>query len=383
MGRIRGIVVVSMASLLVTLGVAVPGTTPVASAASPCDHWASPAGDDADPGTKSRPVRHPRRLLLLLRPGQTGCLRGGTYGEALGEMILVDAIAKGKARRIIRSAPGEQARIVGQMEIQSSVTDVTFRRLRFDGLPGVPKAAAIIVNGSAVWFDRVRVSNPQGFCFDVGDVDAYQGPGPTRRVQGFRLTRSRIHDCGSALDAAEDWGSGESGVHAIYLVNTADAIIRDSLIYDAVNRGIQLWPNADDTLIEHNVLDGNGSNVNIGACWEPWCTDGLASTGTLVRRNIISFAPLRSLDPPFPDFPPGDLAQVYGNFAPGSRSTDFGNRVRDNCVHQPDPALNFGGNGYAGRNSAQRSTADPRYRDREAGDFSLRRSSPCLGLGPR
>ena len=41
-------------------------------------------------------------------------------------------------------------------------------------------------------------------------------------------------------------------------------MIRDNWIYDNADRGVQLYPDADGTVVTGNVIDGNGEGVIFG-----------------------------------------------------------------------------------------------------------------------
>ena len=64
-------------SALLVLVLCVPAS---ADAAVSCDRVASPSGSDSAPGTVAAPLRTLEALLEAVEPGQTACLRAGTYG---------------------------------------------------------------------------------------------------------------------------------------------------------------------------------------------------------------------------------------------------------------------------------------------------------------
>ena len=57
--------------------------------------------------------------------------------------------------------------------------------------------------------------------------------------------------------------------HGIYVTNAKDTVIRDNWIYDNVDRGIQLYPDAQHTRITGNVIDGNGEGVVFSGDGQP------------------------------------------------------------------------------------------------------------------
>ena len=58
------------------------------SSAQACTKVASPSGSDSAAGTTGAPYRTAARLAESLAPGQTGCLRAGTY--ASDDEVVVD-----------------------------------------------------------------------------------------------------------------------------------------------------------------------------------------------------------------------------------------------------------------------------------------------------
>src|SRR4051812_14480516 len=90
--------------LTIATAVALVAGAPSASADTSCDRVASPNGSDAPPGTAAAPFRTLARLNAALQPGQTGCLRQGTWKETLYVKV---------PRVTIASWPGERATVEG------------------------------------------------------------------------------------------------------------------------------------------------------------------------------------------------------------------------------------------------------------------------------
>lgn len=344
-----------------------------------CDRFASPNGSDANPGTQSAPVRSIARLIEITGAGEEGCLpSGATFVEPIGTFIVSAAGGRPGEPATIRSADpdGPAAIVEGAMWLKRDVHDLTFEDLRFDGSPGNDdKGTMLVVDGDRISFRYTEMTWRRGICLNAGHRDGYsaaEGP-DTVAAEDLTIEYSRIHDCGNDPDIiASLRQAGQSGVHGLYLIDAPGARIRDNYVYDNVSRGIQLWPDVDGAVVEHNVFDGNGSNINVGSS----AAYGLFSEGNRFADNIVTNARLRSVyDGPWG---PGDTESIVGNF-PNDGDTR-GNSFVGNCVYQADAALAYGGFGYTRSGDV---LADPGYTDRAAADFRVAADSPCTGKGPR
>ncbi len=254
--------------------------------------------------------------------------------------------------------------------------DLAFEWIRFTGSPGNDdRGTMLVVDGDRIAFRHTEMTWRRGICLNAGHRDGYSAaadPG-TVLAEGLVIEDSAIHDCGNDPAIVESLrAQGQSGVHGIYLVYAKGAVIRDNYVYDNVSRGLQLWPDVDDTVVEHNVFDANGSNINVGSS----AAYGLYSEGNRFANNVITDAVLRSVhDQPWG---PGDVASIVGYFPADGSS--HGNEFIDNCIDQPDPSLAYAGNGFTHSGDA---FADPGYLDAARHDYRLRAGSPCAGAGPR
>jgi parallel beta-helix repeat protein len=336
-----------------------PTATPAQSA---CTKYVSQVGQDSNVGSELAPFATISKLFQSLTPGQTGCARGG---DSFSELInMVWSGSPGQPITLQSYGTG-RAEFIGQIHVLPTTHNVTFRNLRFGGLPTAPKATHLNIDGDYVEIRDSEITNPSGICVDVGAIDAYQAITPGDPTLGFVLDNSRVHDCGNS--SALVWTDGDSGAHGVYLINTVGAELSNNIIFNNEYRGIQLWPKAEQTNIHHNVLDGSATNLNIGSA----LTDGYPwhSVNTSATNNIITNATLIR--------PGKNPAQVYGNFPNGSAA--FGNIVTGNCLFHPDPSKNFAGNGFS---QTANIIADPLYINRTAKDFRLASNSPCIGKGP-
>ena len=307
-----------------------------------CERMAAPWGSDSASGKASDPFRTPGRLVASLRGGWTGCLRGGTYTQTE---------VKVRRRKVtLRSSPGERATWRGRIVLtgpRQRLVDLVLDgsagpRCEQRGCGTLPSPT--INAPDAVVADNELTDARTGICLTTR---SWRGSTPDR----FRIERNRIHDCGRRPPTSND--------HGIYISDGRDGVIRDNVVYDNADRGIQLYPNANGTKVVHNTVDGNGSGVIFSD----------ESAGNLVHDNVFSNAVVRWN-------------------AESWRLVGRGNRFTANCVHagNPDPGYNENGGVSLPPIVAQAdnvgATDDP-YRDRKGGDYRLRDGSVCAGMGAR
>jgi parallel beta-helix repeat protein len=299
---------------------------------------AGPKGSaDASCDQVAEPDRAAELFVASLDQGETGCLKEGTH-TASG---VIELSAPGVT---LTSYPGERATLAGRLVITRQADRATVENLALDGSPG--DGPSPTVNASDVVFRGNDVTNGNtGICFVLGD-DTY---GEADRTL---IEDNRIHDCGRLPATNHD--------HGIYVAHASGTVIRDNLIYRNADRGVQLYPDADDSLVTGNVIDGNGQGLIISGNGDK------TSDNNLVEDNLITNSTIRyNVESHWPG-PVGDA-----------------NIVRRNCV--------FGGvrdDGQGGIESPAEGfealdnlVDDPLYVDPAAGDFELAEDSPCANLG--
>jgi hypothetical protein len=312
----------------------------------PCDAYAAPSGADTNPGTLSAPFRTPQRLVNGLAPGDTGCLLAGTY---------VGNVTFSSGGVTLTSAAGARALLRGYVWIKDSANGVTLADLDIDGHDVAPITVQVqgdgaILRGLDITNRNKLNSNNTGSCVLLGVVGA---PAFDPRVLG-----SRIHNCG---------GGNGGHDHAIYSEFTRRALIRNNYLYDNPGFGISMYPDTQNALIEHNVIDGNGAENRGNITFSGEEAGGeydrdYASSNNVLRRNIISNARARyNIDSYYPSLQP------------------VGNLVTENCVWNA-PWGNITSEG--GFSYVANLDRDPLYVDRAGKDFRLRDGSPCAGMGP-
>ena len=297
------------------------GKKPSAEAQRVCKRMAAPWGDDRASGEPRKPFRTPGRLVSSLGPGQTGCLRGGTYTQ---REVLVR-----KRKVTLRSAPGERAVWRGRIILagrRDKLVDLTL-----DGSAGPKGVPSVTVNAPEVVISDNDITNRQNICIAVR---RWRG----ERPDGFLVQRNRIHDCGRRPATNKD--------HGVYVVDAVGGLIRENVIFRNADRGVQLYPDAQRITVVRNTIDGNGSGVIFSN----------NSSRNVVRDNLISNSVVRWN---------AEAHQLVGR----------GNRFESNCVRpgHPDPAYHENGGVMLPSSVAQEgnvAASGEMYRARANGDYT-------------
>jgi hypothetical protein len=307
-----------------------------------CNKVAAPGGSNSAAGTVDAPYATAQKLSDSLSPGQTGCLRGGTYNEDL----RVGQGGTAGSPVTIRSYPGERARVVGRLWVARGADYVTIAQLDLDGVNPQYNLPSPTVNSSNATFVDNDVTNEHtAICFNLGN-------GSYGRARNTVIARNRIHNCGKLPAANHD--------HGIYVAEADDTQIIGNVIYDNADRGVQLYPDAQRTVIRGNVIDGNGVGIIYSG------DGGSASNDNVAEFNVITNSNQRN---------------NVESFWPDGNPIGTGNVLRNNCV---SGGVRDNGNGGIGAQIGFTATAnvtDPvRYANRAAKDFTLAAGSACADL---
>ena len=318
-------------------GVLALGVAPAPAHALTCDRVASPTGSDAAAGTLASPFRTAQRLSDSMAPGRTGCLRAGSYSQA--ELRFRHAGSRG-APITFTSYPGERATLKGGFVYVPSGSDhVTISNVDIDAA-AARQVAVQIMAADVILQDSDITNRNTRVCVILGSNAGY---GKSVRTT---IRRNRIHNCG-------DPAAGNQH-HAVYFENSVDAKVVDNLFWATSAFAIHLYPNAQRTLVAHNVIDTNGRGIIFAG------DKSRASSNNTVAYNLIT---ADSLD--------------YAVTAWWGGPVGSGNTAHDNCLYR-----NTIGNVGArkGFTAARNTVADPRYRDAAAHDYRLARGSRCLAV---
>ena len=299
-----------------------------------CDRAASPAGSDTQPGTEAAPYRSAQKLVASLAAGQTGCLRSGSYG---GPPIYLK-----QPDTTLRSYPGERATITAYLEVYPQAQRATITELNFDETHNGNNTGLKLQADGARFSHNKLTKGATGICLIAGSWNS---------ARDIVIERNQIYNCGPA-DSKYD--------HQLYLVHTRAASVRwNTLTGNHGGWGVHLYPDADNTLIEHNVIDGNKGGVI-------YAGDGsTTSDNNTVRKNAITYNTPRW--------------NIEGSWSGGPLGV--GNTAYGNCVYSTGPDAPSGIGEESGFSAAANVTlAGSPYANRAAGDYRLRSDSGCADL---
>lgn len=402
-GTAAGLALVPVPPTVAAPAVAAPAVAAAATAGSvrpvpevpvqPCSRYAAPTGSDANPGTKAAPVKNISALTQKLAAGQTGCIADGSTITMDGPEWSWSHLYGGSpgAPKIVRpETPGSRATLVTttQFHIGPAQSDLILQDLDLVKT-GTTAGSAMAVDGDRVVLDGIDLTYAENICLDVGGDARATPPQWDRTAEDFVLIDSRVHDCGAdhVNDPADPGGS-----HGVYLQLTRDgadadpwgAIIHNSLFDFNKDRAIQLYPDADDVLVDRVVMYGNGSNLNIGSDTSgPDDPTAVRSDRARIRGSIIANS---RLDAYAPHNNPNSTAtaDVLGNFAYGV-GAGADNLVLDSCLYNEtrnDHLFEVTGNDRSALDLSGVTLNQPAtFVDVAARDFRLAPGSACAGMG--
>jgi len=274
--------------------------------------------------------------MNALHPGQTGCLRGGTY---IGSVRIARGGRRG-ARTTLTAYPGETATIVGRLEVVRGANYVTVTGLDLNG-ENPQRGLSPMIDANYVTFSYDDVTNDHtGICFGIGSAT-------WGWATGTLITHDRVHDCGQP--------QATNLQHGFYIGAATGTRIEWSLIYGNAARGIQLYPDAQYTTIDHDIIDDNGEGIMISG------DGGHASSYTDVYDNIISNATVR---------------HDVESFWPAGNPVGVKNLVHDNCVWRGrQGTIDTRNGGFAANDNA---SLNPQFVDARDHDYTLKPTSRCL-----
>ena len=308
-----------------------------AGADSPCTQVAAPYGSDDAEGTEEDPYRSLEELVDELDAGDVGCLRAGTY-DGDGDSVYFDTPGAE-----LRSYPGELATITAFMEVRPDAVDAHLHHLRFDASHHDNEVGIKLQADRTQFTDNELTKGGNGICLLAGSYHP---------AAGVVIERNRIYDCGP---------SSSKFMHQIYLQGTRGAVVRWNILTgNAGGWGVHMYSDADDSLIAHNIIDGNHGGVIFAG------GDDDTSDGNVVRNNAITYSQQR-----------WNLEGSWSDAGTGS-----GNRALRNCVYSngedAPSGIEEGDGGFA--ESANLVSPGSPYVARSRGDYRFNPDSRCVKL---
>jgi Right handed beta helix region len=295
--------------------------------------FASPRGfDRRGRGSRKRPFRTVERLIRSLRSGHTGCLLSGHY-------TLNGPLRIKRPQITLRAAPGAHPSVVGAIWFDPTATGGRLSGLTMTTVDPV-YVTPVKVQADDVTIRDNRISAGQSApCIQVGSV---------RTTYRTVIERNRVQGCGKQ----------DKFDHLLYLQSTRDAIVRWNFLYaDRGGWAVHLYPDADHTLVAHNVIDGNVGGVVFAGNGS-----GDTSDFNLVRNNAITFSSPRW--------------NLEGSWSGGPIGQ--GNLAELNCLYSvgPDGPAGIGEqDGFVARDNVV--LGQPPYRK---GRYEFRRHTRCARL---
>lgn len=307
-----------------------------------CQRFAAPSGNDGNPGSSRAPFATAWKLAQTLRPGETGCITGRLRGY-----VRFARAGTATAPITLRPAPGASATLCGQFDFAATASYWRVSGLHFDGSCATGDTVAIM--GNHVTFANNEVTNHfRGLsCLVIGSH--LRGP---RLAYGVVVRNNRIHDCGIG-------GPMSTHQHAIYAAAPRSARITDNYIYRNTGISVQLYPDAQHTLVARNIIDASATSSGLVVAGEgPY-----ASSYNLVKHNIITRNP------------------GYGVFGSWGGPVGSANQIEANCFWENVKGdLPSDPDGLVGRRNIN---ADPKFVTTTPGEYRLRARSPCTRMHPR
>jgi hypothetical protein len=331
---------------------------PPAGTTTHCDLVAAPSGSDArGDGSAGNPFASLSQLDNALHPGQTGCLRGGSYGGTDTETVLRNS-GTADAHITITAYPGERPVLNGRMVLETSADFTTLSYLSFDtsntvhlaqrsGTNCAPQSEGFVIAGHDNTIDHDNVYQSVANLRSNGIGVGWWG-----NADNTVIRYSRIHDVGAC------WAFD----HVIYLSHGNNVQIYGNWMWnDPHGWGVQLYPAPTNARIFDNVIDAAGSGFTVGN------EQGNQVSGNHIWHNVVmdstglAKAGLA-----------GDAVSASWGGAPGGDNVFSDNDSYNNPGRVGSPSnVSLSGN----------SSADPKLVDAASHDFRPQPGSPVGSWG--
>jgi hypothetical protein len=331
-----------------------------------CNMFASPSGSDSGNGSSAHPFLTVTKLDQALAPGETGCLRGGTYGNINTKYELANS-GTPSGQIVITAYPGETATVVGWIDVAASYT--TLSGLEIDGsntfynkASGSPcptphtVSQALDIAGTGDVFERNDYFQSVAALRGTGIGVGFWGDADNTTIR-----YNRIHDVGQCTQHD----------HLIYLASGNNVQIYDNWMYNDHNGfGVTAYPGPTNAQIFSNVIDNAGSGLNFG-------DNGTSTTrGNKAWHNVVTNAFRVSGDQ-------GEALEASLVMCAELDSSSTGNEVFENDSFDNADGVSAVNSHLSSANITLRSnvSTDPRYENIAANDYDIAPGSPVASWG--
>lgn len=223
--------------------------------------YASPAGNDANAGSAQSPLRTLKAAHDKAKPKDCVVLFPGKYS---GDVTFT------KRLYVYPRSSVARALIEGRLVCAPQSAGMRISSVNLDGR-NAQALPSWTVNAPDVVFEDVVASNyHQEIGFLVGS--------DWGRADKFKLLDSVVHNCGR-LDRQANPNEQD---HGIYVGASTGFSIEHCQIFNNADRGIQLYPDAQDGLIEECTIVNNGTGVQFSGA------GAKTSSGNRVRGCTIT-----------------------------------------------------------------------------------------------
>jgi hypothetical protein len=348
---------------------------------SGCNLYASPQGSDTNPGTAAAPFATAMHLLEELSAGQTGCLASGQTFAGFTLYAGNTHGADGAPVTLTSTNPEVPAIIDSRITTEKGANWLTFTHLILEvGVVSTTEDPSPTISSAHTTWTYDNISG--------GDVDICLMTNPVGDSYGTAeytlIEHDRVHDCGHPLthEELECQGASKSPVcstediyegrlngwqaHGLYDEGIYTTI-RNSYVYDNSSKGV-LLRGGTGAVVEHNVIDHNGSGLLFGENEQSHAT---------VAWNLIT----NSTSPCAKEAPTGYKCDSFGVWSYDCLCT--GDVVANNDIYG-----NEGGNIAPPEDLSSEIKlehnveVDPLYVNAAAHEYTLQADSPALGYGP-
>ncbi|MBX4201905.1 hypothetical protein KW803_03395, partial [Candidatus Saccharibacteria bacterium] len=322
--------------------------------ATTCTKYASKTGSDSGAGTLTSPYQTPQKLVDNLSPGQTGCLRQGTYDSELNtagaSLTFLRGGTSDTQRITLTSYPNERATIISYIPASSNYGEILLihEGANFVTVSNINIVAPLInVSGAKLAGDNMIISGLDVTANYVGGNCLYFGDG-TAPVNNVKVYGNRLHECGNAANDNKD--------HCIYAHTIHTGEFKNNILYNCAAYAIQFYTDSQSAVFDHNTIDG-GTTVRGGIVFgsDPNAT----SNNNTVTNNVVTYSAGGSL----------------GITASWGGAVGAGNVANNNCLYQAIVSPN----GFSASGNITAST-DP-FNNRSAHDYTVKPASVCAGKG--